>query len=786
MITFFLIMVLSVFMFHTGIMIFNGYSNLHKEKIEEYNWADVIVLSKVKQSDMEKIEEIISTSDKIESYEKSDPIYMDVTLERGAAVEGDSKNAYDTSSQGLYILPYGEWGEIDAPHFSELSDEEYENPIYLSIYINTNTFRLKLGDTVDLKIDDKYYTFQVAGFYEGVLSNGLGLTYVKPSLYEEWKHEKEEKYLQKLKELKEKDESFDDTAYSFTLFNMKVEEGTDAEIASGQITQAFKEHEIEAVGIAADEYIQVFTLMQNMIAAILMAFSLIVAIISMIIIYFRITNSIEQNIVNIGAIKALGYTSRQIRHSMIIEFTLTSIMAFIVGIVGSYLVIPTFEVMMRSQSAVVWSHPFDPLSFIITFILIIGTVVVVSSISTRNIKKLDPVIALRFGINDHSFKKNRAPIERTPGPLTWIMALKSLIGNTKQNIILFVVTLSIGMVTTFSAFIAYNCVYDPMQLYRLLNLETGDVMLQVSDDDIGIYNDLKDMPEVDEIWWVDNVNLSVEGYSVLGVITDDWSDVPDVNIIRGRSPIYDNEIALGGVIANTLGVGIGDEVTVSYGSVEKRYIITGIEQFSNQLGKDLSMTSDGARHLGYNAGISYYEVNVKDHSLENAKKVVEKSDAMLGNKLYSYLNVVEALKAGDIQIIAIAAAMVFAMVLVSIVVIILSMNLLVKTLIIKKQKEIGIKKAIGFSSSQLRTELVLSMLPQITIGAVAGAVLGIMGSNNVLASLLEGVGVLRSNMTIFPWMGIAAVVFAVVVSFVIIWIISARIKRISAYSLITE
>ena len=49
----------------------------------------------------------------------------------------------------------------------------------------------------------------------------------------------------------------------------KREEGTDAEIASGQITQAFKEHEIEAVGIAADEYIQVFTLMQNMIAAIL-------------------------------------------------------------------------------------------------------------------------------------------------------------------------------------------------------------------------------------------------------------------------------------------------------------------------------------------------------------------------------------------------------------------------------------------------------------------------------------------------------------------------------------
>ncbi|MBO6165322.1 MAG: FtsX-like permease family protein [Eubacterium sp.] len=784
MITFFLIMVLSVFLFHSGIMIFVGYSNVHKEKVKEYNWSDVMVISALKDSDMEKIEEIISTSDVIESYEKQYPIYMDFTLERGAAVEGESKNAFDTSKQGLYILPYGEWGEIDAPHFSEISDEEYENPIYLSIYMNTNTFKLKLGDSVDLMVNDKYYTFQVAGFYEGILSNGLGLTYVKPSLYEEWKHDKEEAYNNKIRQMQEKDSTVE--ALTFTLFNMKVTEGTDPMEAAAQLSRAFDEHDITAVAQGVDEFITVFKLMQNMIAAMLMAFALIIAGISMIIIYFRISNSIEQNIVNIGAIKALGYTSSQIRRSMIIEFTLTSMVAFITGIIGSYLVMPTFEYMMRSQSAIVWDHAFDPVSFLCTFILIIGTVVVVSTISTKNIKKLDPVIALRFGINDHSFKKNRAPIERTPGPLTWIMALKSLIGNTKQNLILFVVTLSIGMVTTFSAFIAYNCVYDPMQLYRLLNLETGDVMFSMNNDDIGTYNDVKAIPEVEAMWWVDNAQFNVGGYSVVGVITEDWDDVPDVNILEGRSPKYDNEIALGGVIADTLGVGIGDEVTVTYGTTEKRYIITGIEQYSNQMGKDLSMTVDGARHLGYEARISVYEVNVKDHSVDNARKVVEKADTMLGDKLGSYLNVVEALSSGSIDIVAIAGAMVFAIVLISILVIILSMNLLVKTLIIKKQKEIGIKKALGFSSNQLRTELVLSMLPQIALGAAAGAVIGLMYSNKILAGLLVSVGVLRSNMLIFPWMGIVAVIFAVVVSFVIIWMISARIKRISAYSLITE
>lgn len=784
MITFFLIMVLSTFLFHTGIMIFKGYSTVYQDKLEKYNWADIAVISVLKPEDTEKIEEIISTSDYVASYEKSNPIYKEFVAERGSAIEGDSKNAFDTSTQSMYVLPYGEWGEIEAPHFSELSDEEYDNPIYLSIYLNTNVFKMKLGDTMDVKVDDKYYTFQVAGFYEGILSNGMGIAYVNPSLYEEWKLEREEKIRELVRKAKENGE--DEEEREFALFNIKVNEGADADEASGRLSQSMDEHGILARGQSVNEFISAFSLMQNMIAAMLMAFSIIIAIISMIIIYFRISNSIEQNIVNIGAIKALGYTSGQIRRAMIIEFVLTSFMAFITGIIGSYLVVPIFEEMMRSESAIVWEISFDTASFIVSFVLMIGTVILVSAVSTRGIKRLDPVTALRFGMNDNTFKKNRAPIEKTPGPLTWIMALKSLIGNTRQNIILFAVTLSIGLVTTFSAFIAYNCVYDPMNLYKLLNLETADVSLMMNKDDPGYLNDLENLPEVDSVWWVDEVAMSVEGVSVISVITNDWSDVPDVNIISGRSPIYDNEIAIGGVTAQILGVDIGDEVTVSYGKEEKRYLITGIEQYSNQMGKDISMTSDGARHLDYIAQRSRFEVRVKDHSLANSKAVVGKAEDMFGNKLIRYLNIVEALKTGGISVIAIAAGMVFAMVFISVIVIVLSMNLLVKTMIIKKQKEIGIKKALGFSSGQLRTELVLSMLPQIAVGAAAGSLLGLAWSNKMLAGLLTAVGVLRSDMVIFPWMGIAAVIFVVIISFLIIWMISARIKRISAYSLITE
>ena len=52
--------------------------------------------------------------------------------------------------------------------------------------------------------------------------------------------------------------------------------------------------------------------------------------------------------------------------------------------------------------------------------------------------------------------------------------------------------------------------------------------------------------------------------------------------------------------------------------------------------------------------------------------------------------------------------------------------------------------------------------------------------------MLATMGIMRSNMEVFPWMAIVSVVFAVLVSFVIIWLLSGRIKKISAYSLITD
>jgi predicted lysophospholipase L1 biosynthesis ABC-type transport system permease subunit len=157
---------------------------------------------------------------------------------------------------------------------------------------------------------------------------------------------------------------------------------------------------------------------------------------------------------------------------------------------------------------------------------------------------------------------------------------------------------------------------------------------------------------------------------------------------------------------------------------------------------------------------------------------------MYGDKLRAYINIPAALP--QEPIIIGSTAICILIVVVTVLVILLSMTLLIKTVIIRKQQEFGIKKSLGFTSSQLRKELVLSMMPCVIIGSSVGAVIGTLKSNAFLTALLGSLGLAESRLPVYGWMGISSVIFTTLISAVIIWLLSSKIKKISAYSLIKE
>ena len=60
---------------------------------------------------------------------------------------------------------------------------------------------------------------------------------------------------------------------------------------------------------------------------------------------------------------------------------------------------------------------------------------------------------------------------------------------------------------------------------------------------------------------------------------------------------HDNEIMVTTGVADDFGVDLGDVLTITIGNKSEDYVITGIDQRMDRMGRDISMTFDGAKKL---------------------------------------------------------------------------------------------------------------------------------------------------------------------------------------------
>ncbi len=108
------------------------------------------------------------------------------------------------------------------------------------------------------------------------------------------------------------------------------------------------------------------------------------------------------------------------------------------------------------------------------------------------------------------------------------------------------------------------------------------------------------------------------------------------------------------------------------------------------------------------------------------------------------------------------------------------------TMLVQRRRELGGKKALGFTNAELGRQTRWTILPAVGVGAGLGAVLGGVLMAPLLAALLRGIGILKVELTT-NWLqvgGIAALILAF--ALVMTWLVSLRIRRVSAYALMTD
>jgi len=127
-----------------------------------------------------------------------------------------------------------------------------------------------------------------------------------------------------------------------------------------------------------------------------------------------------------------------------------------------------------------------------------------------------------------------------------------------------------------------------------------------------------------------------------------------------------------------------------------------------------------------------------------------------------------------------------AVVAVAALVIVLILYFVIGGAIVRRRRELGIQKAIGFTTANLMSQISLGFALPLTLGAVAGCLFGATTVNIFMSIGMSSLGVMKASYIVNPAWVIVTGAGMIVLSYLISILITWRIRKISAFALVTE
>ena len=539
--------------------------------------------------------------------------------------------------------------------------------------------------------------------------------------------------------------------------------------------------------LSYDNAKQARTMIPMIAAIIITAFALILLAVSLIVIRFRIANSIEESMTNIGAQKAMGYRSFQIISSVVIQFGLIALAGAAAGAVMSQAIIPAIVGILEPIHAMVWRPGFDLATAIICVSTILLTVSGISFLSARRISRLHPLIALRGGMTTHSFRKNALPLDRARGPLDLLLAVKQILQNKTQAVTITVIVAAVTMASV--SCIALNHTMsdgkDTFARTLLGEMPDANFMLKNSDGGPAFRDRMLEYPEVRKAFGFETaVTLLADGISMATIVAEDCAQLESNMIVYGRYPRHDNEIALGTAISKVAGKGIGDTVMVKSGETEKEYLVTGIAQFMSNNGFTGIISGNGLTRIQPDYRFIGYNVYLTEGT--DVKAFIKSVEAAEGGIFDSVMDIKDQLIVTMESMSSIFAAVAAGIAAVTVFVVILVLYMVIKTTILRRRRELGIQKAVGFTTFRLMNQIALNMTPVILLGVVTGAVAGYFGLNPMFVALTGSMGIVKVRLPVPIGQTLLICLALVTLAYAVSMLIAWRIRKITAYSLVSE
>ena len=523
------------------------------------------------------------------------------------------------------------------------------------------------------------------------------------------------------------------------------------------------------------------------VCGIVLLFAVIIVVISVIIISFSIRNFIQRSMKDTGVLEAGGYTVRELRGAMTVQIGLAALIGSLAGVLLAVATFGVFGSVVSGILGLTWNQPVNVPAAVITVLALTGLMVLDTRWISRRFNRFSVLDALRGGISTHNYRKNHCSLEKTKLPLPAALSVKDTLGNPGRNIVLAVIACILTISTLMGFGMYENFGRDADRMIDILGFEAGEISV-AGGPELG--------DELRQLEGAANV-LGSYGFeptycyggreiTAYTYAADDMENTQHTILTGGRYEEHDNEMMLTSALAKELGAQIGDVVTVNFGSRSAEYLVTGTNQRMERMGKTGYMTFGGAQRLVPNlTAVSWIIAGEEGVTYEDLKAQVDE----LAEKKGESLATMDIRKNMEGTINALAGAMkalCIGIAVLTVLIVIFVEALMIRAKIIREWRGMGISKALGMTSGGLISQIMLSSIPAILAGILAGILLSQPVGGRMCVAMLSFFGMEKMKFGIPGGYMLATAAIILAVAVATAGLLGLKVRRINPVEMITE
>lgn len=523
------------------------------------------------------------------------------------------------------------------------------------------------------------------------------------------------------------------------------------------------------------------SLFPDIICSVLMVFISFLMVVVLIVMGHSISTGIEMDYVNLGVLKSQGFTRGKIQIIYAMQYLSAQIMGAFIGVLLAIPLINALGNVFQPITAILnENHISLGKSLLIMLgVLIISAIFIV--IITRKVGRISPVKAISGGREEIYFDSRiKAPISKKM--LSPSLALRQFTSNKRQYIgIILIVTILVFFMTTVMVLgdsVNSKSALESMgQMYTEVDVDFNK-NAQIDDNKLAEFDKtVEEFSAIENKYYASSMYLSLDGEELYCAIYKNPDAINGMN--KGRAPLYDNEVVITNIVADELGLKLGDTVTVAHNDKKSEYIISGFNQNLNDTGRCFSMSLEGAKKIGIE------KIYFAGYSLADPSKADEIVDVL--NDKFGDIITAEAISLGPDETFNVAiTGMKLVIYFFSVIFTLVVVHMVCSKTFLREKTDIGIFKALGFTSGKLRLQFAVRFLIVAIIGSAFGSLLSMLLSGEVLSKILVTVGISSFKVEFTPLTFIIPITLVCVCFFLFAFIASRKIKRVEVKELVVE